>query len=153
MPLIQPCFCTWHLVWFLDKMLSPHKILSRMQQDHGTFWQRNRARSLRMRDKRVCPPDKDGGQMRNHGDVSEFSPYLRKRNRAQFCCRTYLALYDPKKQVRAKWNCLRHVNASAVFHVPVSPFGFKDSYLDCFFLPVFEKIPPPTMGLAFRQFG
>lgn len=37
---------------------------------------------LRMRKKRVCPPDKDGGQMRNHDDVSEFSPNLRKRRRS-----------------------------------------------------------------------
>lgn len=78
------------------------------------------AAPLRMRDKRVCPPDKDGGQMRNHGDVSEFSPYLRKRKRAQFCCRTYLALYDPKKagksQMRlfASRQCVSSVSCSSV---------------------------------------
>lgn len=63
-----------------------------MQKQARGVWQQTRA-TLRMREKRVCPPDKDGGQMRNHDDVSEFSPYLRKRKRARACCRKYLALY------------------------------------------------------------
>lgn len=72
-----------------------------MKPLQGAYWQESAcsaAAAVRMLDRRVCPPDQDGGQMKNLDDASEFLPYLWKRKRAH---RRYLSLYGPTKQVSA----------------------------------------------------